>query len=953
MRTRILLLIAIFQLTTLAFGQKYNFWGTTNRGVGENYGSIFKTDTNGTNLSTEYSFPFVHGKFPNGDICVGPNGKVYGVTFTGVTNVNMRFFTGVIFEYDYQNHHYETIHEFSNDSLLGVNSRIGIMYASNGKLYGMTSKGGVNGEGFLYEFDLNTRTYAKRFDFGGINGAMPNGVLLEASNNKLYGVTGLGGVNNNGVLFEYDFNTNTYTKKVDFSSLIGCQWPLGSLMEAANGKLYGVSNGGGTLNKGTLFEYTISNNTLIKKADFNGTFNGEGPSDSPIQANNGKLYGVTYRGGMNDEGVLYEYDILNNTLISKFDFSRNSIGQNPKGRLIEVSNGVLYGLISEGGTSRNGILFEYNYLSDLATLKHEFNNTQFGRIPSGSIVKIANNKILSTLKYGGSNNYGELFEYNYSSNSFKKLIRFGNYFNTYLPKGKLTYADNGKLYGVTFKGGEGDQGCLFEFDPKTKKLSLKYEGNGFYPIGDLVNVDNNFLYGISLFGGSPNRMALFKYDYKNDSIIIVHSFGPPTGTLDNRNFSMFLHSNGKLYGIGKKVNSGFMSIFEFNLNTNTYSTLYEFQTYSPQIFLSEGPNGNIYGVKTNSGLNNKGFLFVYNLQTATFTNVFDFDGNNGSEPTGELLLGSNNKFYGVTTLGGINNQGVLFEFDISTNSFIKKLDFNGSNGSKPECGLSELNPGKMYGTTSLGGVNNMGTMYEYNYLTNTIQVNHSFDSANTGRFPMSKIIKATDCITLRNSFSTTSCISYTSPSGKYTWTNSGTYSDTLKVQGCDSIIAINLIVKKINNTVAPLGPTTLAANAFGATYQWLDCSNNYAIIPNETGQLFTATAIGNYAVELTANGCVDTSACYPITVVGISENQLSNNLAVFPNPTNRNVTLSLGGIYGALTTQVYNVHGMLINESTHQSANQVEVELGESEGIYFIHLITSSGEKVVRKVVKK
>ena len=76
------------------------------------------------------------------------------------------------------------------------------------------------------------------------------------------------------------------------------------------------------------------------------------------------------------------------------------------------------------------------------------------------------------------------------------------------------------------------------------------------------------------------------------------------------------------------------------------------------------------------------------------------------------------------------------------------------------------------------------------------------------------------------------------------------------------------------NTVTQTG-ATLTAEQSGATYQWLDCDNGYAVIATETNQSYTPSNVtGNYAVEVTLNGCVDTSACYHVDYTGIE--QLTN-----------------------------------------------------------------------------
>lgn len=78
----------------------------------------------------------------------------------------------------------------------------------------------------------------------------------------------------------------------------------------------------------------------------------------------------------------------------------------------------------------------------------------------------------------------------------------------------------------------------------------------------------------------------------------------------------------------------------------------------------------------------------------------------------------------------------------------------------------------------------------------------------------------------------------------------------------------------------------------GASYQWLLCSDNYAIISGATNVSYTPSIIqGSYAVQVSLNGCVDTSACTSIDLTGL--NELSQiGLILAPNPANNNTTLS-------------------------------------------------------------
>ena len=74
-----------------------------------------------------------------------------------------------------------------------------IIYPSHSSaqdLWGMTSTGGANSDGVLFEYNVSTGTYYDRTDFAGTtNGCSPYGSLIQASDGNLYGMTSTGGTN--------------------------------------------------------------------------------------------------------------------------------------------------------------------------------------------------------------------------------------------------------------------------------------------------------------------------------------------------------------------------------------------------------------------------------------------------------------------------------------------------------------------------------------------------------------------------------------------------------------------------------------------------------------------------------------------------------------------------------------------------------------------------------------
>ena len=202
-----------------------------------------------------------------------------------------------------------------------------------------------------------------------------------------------------------------------------------------------------------------------------------------------------------------------------------------------------------------------------------------------------------------------------------------------------------------------------------------------------------------------------------------------------------------------------------------------------------------------------------------------------------------------------------------------------------------------------------------------------------------------------HSFALSACDSYTSPSGNYVYKTSGIYYDTIPNQwGCDSLLTINVTINTVNTDVIQ-NSATLTANATGATYQWMDCDNDYSIINGETGQSFTATQNGSYAVKVTQNGCTDTSACYTVTTVGILENTFSNDITVYPNPTNGIVKIDLGETLSEFVVSIIDVNGKLIRQSTYKNTKMFELNLNVQSGIYLL-TINSGNKKATIRLIK-
>ncbi|MFT5253223.1 MAG: hypothetical protein ACI87N_002253 [Flavobacteriales bacterium] len=144
------------------------------------------------------------------------------------------------------------------------------------------------------------------------------------------------------------------------------------------------------------------------------------------------------------------------------------------------------------------------------------------------------------------------------------------------------------------------------------------------------------------------------------------------------------------------------------------------------------------------------------------------------------------------------------------------------------------------------------------------------------------------------------------------------------------------------------------ANEIGAsiTYQWLDCTNNYAIIPNEIQQSFSPNSNGSYAVEISENGCVDTSACRVISAVGILENNFVNEFKIYPNPTNGNFSIDLCDNHNTIKVKMTDLNGRLIQSKEYHNTYLLNMTIDEPAGVYLL-IIESNNKKAVIRLVKE
>lgn len=162
--------------------------------------------------------------------------------------------------------------------------------------------------------------------------------------------------------------------------------------------------------------------------------------------------------------------------------------------------------------------------------------------------------------------------------------------------------------------------------------------------------------------------------------------------------------------------------------------------------------------------------------------------------------------------------------------------------------------------------------------------------------------------------------------------------------GCGTSGAQVAVTVTVPNVSVSQNNGQLAAVSGSGGYQWLDCSDGFSEIVGETQPVYTPDTTGSYAVEVTQNGCIDTSACLNITVTpaGIHENGNNNGMAVFPNPAREYIQIIFAdNIKGEIRFALKDVNGKTLltgNKSVQQENLYIILPPGLANGIYLLQI---------------
>jgi uncharacterized repeat protein (TIGR03803 family) len=342
-------------------GTDGNLYGTTSVG-GSNgaYGSVFEITPAGT-LTTLHSFAGfpTEGQYPTAGLVQATDGNFYGTTESGGAN-----FYGTVFKIT-SGGKLTTLYSFcaQTNCTDGGQPDGALIQATDGNFYGTTQLGGAYNYGTVFKITPNgkrTTLYSFCAQANCADGSYPNAGLIQATDGNFYGTT-YG--SSNGSISATIFKITVRGKLTTLHTFNGADGYglLAPLIQGWDGNFYGTTVYGGPngLNAGTVFKIT-SRDTLTTLHDFN--FNqGEGanPCGGLVQATDGNFYGTTSSFGTHSGGTAFKITPAGMvTTLYNFCAQTNCTdGEEPTGALTQATSGILYGTTWYGGANGEGTVF--------------------------------------------------------------------------------------------------------------------------------------------------------------------------------------------------------------------------------------------------------------------------------------------------------------------------------------------------------------------------------------------------------------------------------------------------------------------------------------------------------------------------------------------------------------------------------------------------------------------
>jgi uncharacterized repeat protein (TIGR03803 family) len=340
----------------------------------------------------------------------------------------------------------------------------GVIQDTVGNLYGTTANGGDYGYGLVYEVTTSGTEKVLHAFSGGSDGEYPYAAVLRDGKGNLYGATNSGGNSQQGgVVYKIDAaGKETILHAFAGGTSDGCN-PFQGLIMDGKGNLYGTTNGCGAYNGGTAFKLTPKGRETVLYSFPEGSE----PSyyGHLLMDKAGDLYGVLQVGGSSNDGVLYKLSAKGKYTVLHTFTGGSSDGQYSSGSVAEDKAGNLYGITYKGGTYDLGIVWEVTKKGKETILHNFAGGTSDSCNPVASVVLDSKDNLYDNsgcAAYG----YGAAWELS-KKGTLTLLHSFaGSPDDGAGPFGaELLRTAKGELYGVTLEGGTAGYGTVWSYLP--------------------------------------------------------------------------------------------------------------------------------------------------------------------------------------------------------------------------------------------------------------------------------------------------------------------------------------------------------------------------------------------------------------------------------------------------------------------------------------------------------